>query len=66
MSKVIKQMEMDALKQPSRTFAIWCVLSSEKLTCQIDYGMRTTLRKKKIRVQMVKNTLAQRFSAKWG
>jgi large subunit ribosomal protein L10 len=60
MSKVIKQMEMDALKNTFKDVRDLVVLSSEKLNCQIDYGMRASLRKKNIHVQMVKNSLARR------
>jgi large subunit ribosomal protein L10 len=60
MSKVIKQMEMDALKGTFKDVRDMVVLSSEKVSCQIDYGMRAALRKKNIHVQMVKNTLARR------
>jgi ribosomal protein L10 len=42
------------------------VLSSEKLSCQVDYGMRASLRKKKIHVQMVKNSLARRVFGEMG
>src|SRR6266576_2184743 len=60
MSKVIKQMEMDALKNTFKDVRDLVVLSSDKLTCQVDYGMRAALRKKKIQMLMVKNTLARR------
>ncbi len=66
MSKVIKQMEMDALKATFKDVRDLVVLSSEKLTCQIDYGMRAMLRKKQIHVQMVKNTLARRVFSELG
>jgi large subunit ribosomal protein L10 len=66
MSKVIKQMEMDALKHTFKDVRDLVVLSSDKLTCQIDYGMRAMLRKKKIHVQMVKNTLARRVFSELG
>jgi large subunit ribosomal protein L10 len=66
MSKVIKKMEMDALKSTFKDVRDMVVLSSEKLTCQIDYGMRALLRKKKIQVQMVKNTLARRVFGELG
>lgn len=66
MSKVIKQMEMDALKHTFKDVRDLVVLSSEKLTCQIDYGMRAMLRKKQIHVQMVKNTLARRVFSELG
>jgi large subunit ribosomal protein L10 len=66
MSKVIKQMEMDALKNTFKDVRDLVVLSSDKLTCQIDYGMRAALRKKKIHMQMVKNTLARRVFGELG
>jgi len=66
MSKVIKQMEMDALKNTFKDVRDLVVLSSEKLTCQLDYGMRVALRKKKIHMQMVKNTLARRVFGELG
>src|SRR5436189_4470312 len=66
MSKVIKKMEMDALKSTFKDVRDLVVLSSDKLTCQIDYGMRASLRKKKIHVQMVKNTLARRVFGELG
>jgi large subunit ribosomal protein L10 len=60
MSKVIKQMEMDALKNTFKDVRDLVVLTSTKLSCQGDYTLRASLRKKSIRVQMVKNSLAQR------
>ena len=66
MSKVIKQMEMDALKSAFNGVRDMVVLSSEKLNCQIDYSMRAALRKKNIRVLMVKNTLARRVFDEMG
>lgn len=66
MSKVIKKMEMDALKNTFKDVRDLVVLSSEKLSCQIDYGMRASFRKKKIHVQMVKNTLARRVFGELG
>jgi len=66
MSKVIKKMELDALKNTFKDVRDMVVLSSEKLTCQIDYGMRASFRKKKIHVQMVKNSLARRVFGELG
>ena len=60
MSKVIKQMEMDALKNTFKDVRDLVVLSSNKLDCQGDYSLRAGLRKKHIHVQMVKNSLARR------
>jgi large subunit ribosomal protein L10 len=60
MSKQIKQMEMDALKQRFQDVRDLVILTSDKLDCQTDYQMRAGLRKKNIRMQMVKNSLARR------
>jgi large subunit ribosomal protein L10 len=60
MSKIIKQMEMDALKNTFKDVRDLVVLSSTKLSCKGDYNLRASLRKKSIRVQMVKNSLARR------
>jgi len=60
MSKAIKQMEMDALKQRFQGVREYVFLSVNKLDAQADWSLRQNLRKKKIHVQMVKNTLARR------
>ncbi|HLN30584.1 MAG TPA: 50S ribosomal protein L10 [Gemmataceae bacterium] len=60
MSKQIKQMEMDALKNTFKDVRDMVVLSASKLNCQLDYHVRSTLRKKNIRLQVVKNSLARR------
>lgn len=66
MSKVIKQMEMDALKSTFNGVSDMVVLTSTKVSCQNDHSIRATLRKKKIRVQMVKNSLARRVFSELG
>ena len=60
MSKIIKQMEMDALKQTFRDVRDLVALSTVGLNCQKDNQLRLTLRKKNIRLQVVKNSLARR------
>jgi large subunit ribosomal protein L10 len=66
MSKVIKQMEMDALKATFKDVRDLVVLSTTKLTCHTDHGVRSALRKKKIHVQVVKNSLARRVFSDLG
>lgn len=60
MSKAIKKLEMDSLKQTFGGVKEYVFLSVNKLNSQQDWALRAALRKKKIRVQMVKNSLARR------
>lgn len=60
MSKVIKQMEMDALKQTFQDVRDLVILTASKVSCQEDTQMRAALRKKNIRLKVVKNSLARR------
>jgi large subunit ribosomal protein L10 len=60
MSKKIKQMEMNALGQTFQGVRDLVVMSVQGLTSQKDNQMRLSLRKKNIRLQVVKNTLARR------
>jgi large subunit ribosomal protein L10 len=60
MSKQIKQMEMDALKATFNGIRDMVLLSVSGLTCQADNQLRLGLRKKNIRLQLVKNSLARR------
>lgn len=60
MSKVIKQMEMEALKADFNGVRDMVVLTTKGLTCQGDYMFRAQLRKKSIRLKGVKNSLARR------
>jgi len=66
MSKQIKQLEMEALRQTFQEVQDMVVLSSEKLDCQGDHLFRSALRKKNIRLQMVKNSLARRVFSDLG
>jgi large subunit ribosomal protein L10 len=66
MSKVIKQMEMDALKKTFSGVKNLVFLSQTKLGAIADNQMRLGLRKKNIRLQMVKNSLARRVFSEMG
>lgn len=60
MSKQIKQMEMDSLRNTFKDVRDMVALSVDKLNCHVDHQMRSTLRKKNIRLQIVKNSLTRR------
>jgi large subunit ribosomal protein L10 len=60
MSKVIKQMESDALRATFQDVRDAVVLSIQGLNCQLDGALRATLRKKNIRLKVVKNSLTRR------
>ena len=66
MSKVIKQMEMDALKHTFGEVRDMVVLSVRGLNCQADHGFRMALRKKQVRLQVVKNSLTRRVFQELG
>lgn len=66
MSKVIKQMEMDALEANFQGVRDLVVLSVKGLDCHADHALRASLRKKKVRLQVVKNSLARRVFDKLG
>lgn len=66
MSKKIKQMEMDALKKTFQGVREMVVLSATGIDCHADNQMRLGLRKKKIRLQVVKNSLAKRVFGELG
>src|SRR5579872_5160989 len=60
MSKVIKQMESDALRDTFKGVRDAVVMSIQGLNCQLDGALRATLRKKNIRMKVVKNSLTRR------
>jgi large subunit ribosomal protein L10 len=60
MSKVLKQMELDDLKNTFKGVRDMVVLSIKGLSCLGDSTFRTALRKKKVRLKVVKNTLTRR------
>jgi large subunit ribosomal protein L10 len=60
MSKQVKQLQMDALKQTFASVRDMVVLSVSGVDCQTENHIRLALRKKNIRLQTVKNSLARR------
>src|SRR3954452_22855712 len=66
MSKQIKQMQMDALGQTFGSVRDMVLMSVSGLSCQQDTQLRHTLRKKNIRLQVVKNSLARLVFARLG
>jgi large subunit ribosomal protein L10 len=66
MSKVIKQMEMDTLKHTFQDVRDLVVLSVSGLNSTVDNQLRLNLRKKNIRMQVVKNSLARRVFGELG
>lgn len=66
MSKIVKKMEMDALKDTFKGVRDMVALSTKGLSCLGDYTLRANLRKKKIRLRVVKNSLARRVFGEMG
>jgi len=67
MSKVMKQMEMASLKNTFKDVRDLAVLSVKGLPAQTgEAALRTNLRKKKIRLKVVKNSLARRVFSELG
>jgi large subunit ribosomal protein L10 len=66
MSKVIKQMQMDALKKDFNGVRDMVLLNIVGLDAIAENKMRLDLRKKGIRLQMVKNSLARRVFGEMG
>src|SRR5947209_4310825 len=60
MSKVVKQMEYTALEKTFSGVRDLILLTPTKIDSGLEYNVRKQLRDKKVRVQMVKNSLAQR------
>jgi len=66
MSKVIKSMQIDALKQTFKGVKNMVLLSQGKLGAIAENTLRLGLRKKNIRLQMVKNSLARKVFGEMG
>src|SRR5262249_49946389 len=66
MSKLIKQMEMDALKAAFRDVRDLVVLSIKGLNATVDNQLRHRLRGKNIRLLHVKNSLTRRVFGELG
>ncbi|NBO92932.1 MAG: 50S ribosomal protein L10 [Planctomycetia bacterium] len=60
MSKAIKQMQMEDLRGTFKNVRDLVVLSLNKLDSAGEYSLRSSLRKKGIRLKTVKNTLCRR------
>jgi large subunit ribosomal protein L10 len=63
MSKAVKQMEYTALEKTFSGVRDLLLLTPSKIDSGLEYNFRKQLREKKVRVQMVKNSLAQRVFA---
>lgn len=66
MSKHVKSMEMKVLKDTFKDTRDLVVLSVSKIDASVDHTLRMNLRKKNIRLQLVKNTLARRVFGELG
>jgi ribosomal protein L10 len=66
MSKVIKQMQMDAIRKTFDGVRDMVVLSVKGVNALVDGQFRTALRKKKIRLQVVKNSYTRRVFKEMG
>jgi ribosomal protein L10 len=60
MSKKIKELELNALRQTFKGVKDMVLLEPFKLDSATDYELRKKLREKKIRVKMVKNSLVKK------
>ncbi|NBR04492.1 MAG: 50S ribosomal protein L10 [Planctomycetes bacterium] len=59
MSKLIKGMEIEALRKDFKNVKDYVFLEVQGITAQNNTALRATLRKKKIHLKVVKNTLAR-------
>ena len=66
MSKLVKQMELDALSKTFEGVRDMVLLSSERVGSLLEFTTRKALREKKVRLQMVKNSLARKVFEKNG
>jgi large subunit ribosomal protein L10 len=66
MSKIIKQMEMTALRKNFEGVRDVVVLSAKGLSCLGDSTFRANMRKKNIRLQVVKNSLTRKVFGEIG
>jgi|ERR1051326_315256 large subunit ribosomal protein L10 len=60
MSKIVKQLEIDSLKQAFASVRDFVVLSISKMDAISENAFRRSLRKKQVRLHGVKNSLARR------
>jgi ribosomal protein L10 len=65
-SKKIKELELNALRKRFQGVKDYVLVEPAKVDAATDYTFRKTLRSKKIRCQLVKNTLAKKVLAENG
>jgi large subunit ribosomal protein L10 len=66
MSKLVKKMEVTALEKTFSGVRDLLLISPTKVGSTLDFTFRKSLRDKKVRVQMVKNSLAKRVLSAQG
>ena len=66
MSKLVKNMELKALETTFSGVRDLLLITPDKVNSGLDFNFRKQLREKKVRVQMVKNSLVQRVFAAQG
>jgi large subunit ribosomal protein L10 len=66
MSKEIKQLQLTAIQNTFNGVRDVVVMSVRGLDCHADQALRTALRKKNIRMQVVKNTLTRKVFGEMG
>jgi large subunit ribosomal protein L10 len=66
MSKVIKQLQMDEIRKSFEGVRDLVVVSITGLDCKADHALRAGLRKKEVRIQVLKNSLARRVFSEAG
>ena len=66
MSKVIKQLQMDEIRKSFEGVRDLVVVSITGLDCHADHALRAGLRKKDVRIQVLKNSLARRVFGEVG
>ena len=66
MSKLVKKMQMDAMNESFAGVRDMVILSPTKVNSAYDYNFRKVLRDKKVKVMMVKNTIARKILGEAG
>jgi large subunit ribosomal protein L10 len=66
MSKAVKKLELDALRKDFKGVLDFVLLEPIKVDSATDYTFRKTLRDKKVRVRLVKNSYAKKVFAEMG
>jgi large subunit ribosomal protein L10 len=66
MSKAVKQLELDALRADFKGVMDYVLLEPVKVDSATEYQFRKTLREKKVRVKLVKNSYAKKIFGELG